>query len=120
MPQMTKGNARQMLKRTLSRFKQVTGQRIGAVFTWEGGLSILANSNFTNFINANKDVIWKSLANCPTSLESIPAHDLEMTAKIKSDLTGCNVKTLRKIISWVIQKSVGMFRNVKLLNSELN
>ena len=51
MPQMTKSNARQMLQRTLSRFKQVTGQRIGAVFTWDGGIFILANGPFTEFIN---------------------------------------------------------------------
>ena len=113
MPQMTKGNARQMLQRTLSRFKQVTGQRIGVLFTWDGGPSVLANGPFTDFINANKDVIWKCLANCPNSLDSIPAHDLGMTAKIESDITACNVNTLRKIVSWITQKSLSMFCNLK-------
>ena len=108
MPEMTKSNAREMLERTLSRFRKVTGQRTGVVFTWDGGLSILAHRSFTDFINVNKDTVWKTLANS-TSFDSIPAHDLEMATSIENDLLGSSVKTLRKMISWIIQKSLSKF-----------
>ena len=110
MPQKTKGNARQMLQRTLSRFKQVTGQRIGVVFTWEGGLSILANRPFTDFINDNKDGIWKCLANCPDTLESIPAHDLEMAAKIVEVVINFS-RIFNKLSSWMFIQSINFPQN---------
>ena len=109
MPEMTKSNAREMLERTLSRFRKVTGQRTGAVFTWDGGLSILAHKPFTDFINANKDTVWNTLATSPTSFDSVPTHDLEMATSIQNDLLGSSVKTLRKMISWIIQKSLSKF-----------
>ena len=82
MPQMNKTNARAMLQRTLTRFKQVTGQRVAVVFTWEGGLSVLGNSLFTQFINDNSTDVWKTLA-CPSTNSSIPAQELEMAASIE-------------------------------------
>ena len=41
-------------------------------------------------------MIWKCLAKCPNSLDSIPTHDIEMTAKIESDITPYNVNTYEK------------------------
>ena len=110
MPQMNKTNARAVLQRTLTRFKQVTGQRVAVVFTWEGGLSVLGNSLFTQFINDNSTDVWKTLA-FPSTNSSIPAQELEMAASIEGDLSKMNVKSLRRIISWITQKSVGKLKD---------
>ena len=84
---MTKANARLMLENTLGRFRAVTGQRVGVVFTWEGGLSILGNTLFTEIVNDNSKSIWKALA-CPNDVDvSIPAHELEIVSSLESDLT---------------------------------
>ena len=111
MPKMTKGNARQMLQRTLTRFKQVTGQRVAVVFTWEGKLSVLANAQYAEFIHEHKDIVWSSLAVSTESnpSRSIPSRDLEMAENIASDLLNYNVKSLRSMISWLTQKYTGWF-----------
>ena len=111
MPKMCKGNARQMLQRTLTRFKQVTGQRVAVVFTWEGKLSVLATAQYSEFIQEHKDVVWNSLAvsNESNPSRSIPSRDLEMAENIASDLQNYNVKSLRSMISWITQKYTGWF-----------
>ena len=107
MPEMTKANARQMLKRTLGRFREVTCQRVGVVFTWEGGLSVLGNTLFTKIVNQNSKDIWKALA-CPNDVDiSIPAHEFEVVSSLEGDLAKVNVKSLRSMISWFTQKSLG-------------
>ena len=79
MPAMTKANAREMLQRTLSRFKHITGEQV--VFTWNGSLSILGNSSFTKFADTNKEEIWQSLA--AKSFDTKPTHDLKWLARWK-------------------------------------
>ena len=106
---MTMANARVMLQRTLTRFKQVTGQRVGVVYKWEGGLSVFRNSLFTDLINEHTSEVWESLA-CPNITSSIPAQEFEMAASIKGDLKKLNVMSLRRMISWITQKSVGRFK----------
>ena len=110
MPEMTKVNARTMLQKTLTRFKKVTGQRVGLTFTWDGGLSILGNNLFTQFIENNSDEVWKALACLDDINSSIPSHELELVSKIESDLSKENVKSLRNMVSWITQKSLGEFK----------
>ena len=107
MPAMTKANAREMLQRTLSRFKHITGEQVAVVFTWNGSLSILGNSSFTKFADTNKEEIWQNLA--AKSFDTKPTHDLEMASKMEGDLKGSSVMTLRRMVSWITQKSTGNF-----------
>ena len=105
---MSKGNAKQMLQKTITRLKQVKGQRVAVVFTREDNLSVVANAQYTDFINDHKNVVWDTLA-CYNPSPSIPSRDLEIATNITGDLKDCSVKSLRTMISWITQKSTGWF-----------
>ena len=46
MPKMTKSNAREILANTFKRFRLITGEGIGAVFTWHGKLATIGPRKF--------------------------------------------------------------------------
>ena len=89
MSEMTKENARNMLKKTSTMFKKVTGQRVGF---WDGDLSILGNNLFTQFINNNSNECLDYVNS------SIPTHELELVANIESELSKEYVKSLRRMV----------------------
>ena len=107
MPRMTKSNARQMLAATLKRFREVTGESVSAVFSWKGFLSVLGTDSYKSYVNANKETIWKKLALTSKKEISKPEHDVELLQMLEGDITKYNVPTLRRLVSWVTQKSIG-------------
>ena len=107
MSAMTKANAKAHLSRTLERFKSVTGQSYGVFFTWEGGLSIMGTSKFKNFVMENKDEMWRNIAYPDSNNTSKPAHEQEIISMIEDHRASYNVSTLRRIISWITQKTTG-------------
>ena len=76
MPKMTKSNAREILANTLKRFLLLTGEGIGAVFTWHGKLATIGPRNFQDLLNGISDVTWKSLTTITESIDSTkPAQE---------------------------------------------
>ena len=61
MPSDEKGNAREMLAQTLKLFQQMTEESISVIYSWEGGLSVLGNSSFKNYVSKNRLKIWNAL-----------------------------------------------------------
>ena len=109
MPRMNKSNARQLLSSTFKKFHQVTGESFGVAFTWKGNLSVLGTGSFQDYINQNKDEVWRKLSFTSQKEQSKPAHDLEFISMLEGDITSYNVPTLRRMISWLVQKSLGTY-----------
>ena len=107
--EMNEGNPKQELSNSLEQFSQVTGEKIGIVFTWRGNLSLLGNEEFKRFIALNKEEVWKSLCNSKDSQNnSKPETDHKILEDlIHSDVNIHTVSTLRKIISLITQRSTG-------------
>lgn len=110
---MNEGNPKQELSNSLEQFSQVTGEKIGIVFTWRGNLSLLGNEEFKRFIALNKEEVWKSLCNSKDSQNnSKPETDHKILEDlIHSDVNIHTVSTLRKIISLITQRSTGKSYN---------
>ena len=108
MPEMTKGNAREIMTRTLERFKTLTGEAVGVTYSWKGGLNVLGPECFKTFIGANKEEVWRTLAYTRREDYSIskPALDQEMKSW-QDNYMDQNVATLRKLVSWILQQTLG-------------
>ena len=98
MLKMYKGNSRYMLGRTLERFKQVTKESVGVVFTWDGGLTVLGCDSLKQYVSQNKDEIWQSMSYTKVSEYSLskPAQDKEMNSLFEKDFATMNVETLKE------------------------
>ena len=109
MPEMTKGNAREILTRTLDRFKSVTNESVGILYTWNGGLTVLRCESFRHYISDRKDDVWQSLAYTKTTnyCLSKAAVDRDMKSLLEEDIKKLNVVSLRRLISWTVQNHAG-------------
>ena len=85
----------------------MTGESVGVVFTWKGELSVLGTSAYKGHVIANKQAIWRKLAFTKEKRFDKPAHDAECCSMLQDDISKCNVPTLRRLISWVTQRSTG-------------
>ena len=116
MPRMNKGNAREMLSQTIRLFQEITKESIGVVYSYKGGLSVLGSNSFRKYVSDNRENILLSLS-CTGQKEDIlkmPERDSEMINKL-NDLKNLNVQTLRSIVSWATQKSIGMCTRFNLV-----
>ena len=112
MPRVTKENARQYLQKALDTFSKTTGESIGATFTWKGKLNIIGAQPFDNFAEKHQKEIWQSLITSfhkPTQPK--PELDHEMLALFTKEFTKLNVFTLRRMVGWITQRSIGMLIN---------
>ena len=73
MPKMMKENARDILLNTLRKFHSVTGEGIGAAFTWNRKLATLGPETFQNLLTGIKDETWRALSR-GESIKSKPAQ----------------------------------------------
>ena len=108
---ITKGNAREILSHTRDRFKEITNEAVGLVFTWNGGLTVLGSNAFKGFVSENKDQVWEAVGLTKSIDYSITKALLDQ--KMKSDigdLGKLNVLSLRKHVSWLLQCQLGMLK----------
>ena len=100
MPKMTKLNAKEMLMRTLEKFKSVTKESVGVIFSWNGGLTVLGSEPFRQYISRQKEDVWGSLALTKTTDYTISkaGRDSEMMALLEENIEKLNVTSLRQLI----------------------
>ena len=107
MPRVSKSNARQMIASSLKNFTKVSRESVGLVFTWKGSLCVMGTDSYKSFVNENKEAVWRNLC-CKQDTEfSQQAHDIEFIDMLENDISKYNVSTLRRLTSWVTQKSIG-------------
>ena len=61
MPKITQGNAREHLFATIQKLTELTGEQVGAVFTWKGKLNTIGKHPFKEFVNSHPVDIQTSL-----------------------------------------------------------
>ena len=105
---MNNENARQMISKTIERFQNVTKESIAVVYSWRGGISVLGQEHFRNYVAQNKEEIWHALVfeNVNGDKIELPERDLEMLSNL-DNIPKLNVNTLRKVASWATQRSIG-------------
>ena len=107
MPRISRANARQKLAAFLKNFQEVTGESVGVVFTWKGNLSVLGTTSYKSHVLANKQAIWRKLAWTSSKKFHKPTYDSECISMLQEDISKFSVPTLRRLISWVTQRSTG-------------
>ena len=95
-----------MLATTLKRFKEVTGESVGVVYSWKGNQTVLGTDSYKSHVTSNKEMIWIKLALTWEKEISKSEHDLELLQMSKGDVTKYNVPTLRGLISWLTRRSI--------------
>ena len=110
---VTKENARRFLQKSIDLFMKITGESLGATFTWSGKLNIIGAQPFENFVEKHQKEIWQSLISSlhkPTKPK--PEHDRDMMDLItKGKFAKLNVFTLRRMVGWITQRAIGMLTN---------
>ena len=61
MPRITKANARKHLQSALDVFTKVTGEAVGATFTWNGKMNVIGTNSYKEYADKNQNEIWHSL-----------------------------------------------------------
>ena len=84
----------------------MTGEGIGAAFTWNGKLATVGPETFQNLLTGIKDETWRALS-IGKSIKPNPAQDEELNDLLNGDINRLNVPTLRKLVSYVTKQSVG-------------
>ena len=79
---------------------------MGIVFTWNGSLSVLGTVSYKEHV-ANKQEIWRKLAGASVTKFDKSTYDSECLSMLEEDVSKFNVPTLRRLISWVLQRSTG-------------
>ena len=101
---MTKLNAKQMLMGTLEKFKSVTKESVGVIFSWNGGLTVLGSEPFRKYISRRAEDVWGSLALTKTTDYAISkaGRNSGMMALLEENIEKPNVTSLRQQISWAL------------------
>ena len=113
MPRVTKGNPCQHLQDALELFVKVTGKAVGASFTWSGQVRVFGNDNYKDFAAEHKQEIWHSLISSvhpPGKCLSLSQPDRDrnfLSILSEGNFPGLNVYTLRRLVVWITQKSIG-------------
>ena len=115
MPRVTKSNARQHLQNALELFSKVTGEAIGATFTWNGQVNVFGAEPFKEFASKHKEV-WQALissvhrsgrVNEPLTKPDQDRNDLRLLSE--GNFSTLSVPILRKLVVLVTQRSIGKF-----------
>lgn len=112
MPRITRSNARQHLQNALDSFTKITGETIGAIFTWDGKMNVIGTEAFKEFSVRNQSEVSKTLMSpLPKKLTpSKPEFDHEMLDLLKGDFSKQNVFMLRRMAGWLTQRAIGLLQ----------
>ena len=92
---------------------KVTGEAVGASFTWSGQVRVLGNNSYRDFAAEHKQEIWHSLISSvqpPGKSLSLSQPDRDrnfLSILSEGNFTGLNVYTLRRLVVWITQRSTG-------------
>ena len=115
---MNKENARTFLARTCDNFFKFTGEVVALTFSWKGMLTVYGPDAFKQLIKDHTDEVWESLSlpdhankgekTKKSQKQSRPLVDDLMNTMLKGDVKQHTRSTLRKLVSWATQRSIGM------------
>ena len=91
---MSKVNAHNILARACDQFYKATGEVIALTFTWNGSLTVYGPDAFKQLVTDNKH-------------KSKPLIDEHMRELLDGDIKKYSRSTLRKLVSWAVQISIG-------------
>ena len=108
MPRITRENARQYLQNALDSFAKVTGESIGAIFTWDGKMNVIGTEPFKEFAMRNQSEVSKTLMSSlrKNLTPSKPEIDHEMLDLLRRDFSKQNVFMLRRMVGWLTQRAI--------------
>ena len=113
---MNKVNARNILSRTCDQFYKTTCEVISLTFTWNGTLTVYGPDAFKQLVTDKKDDIFESLSQPSCNRQgrssrdkhkSKPLIDEHMRELLDGDIKKYSRSTLRKLVSWAVQVSIG-------------
>ena len=106
MPRVTKANAREHLQSALDVFTKVTGEAVGATFTWNGKMYVIGTNSFKEYAEKNQNKIWNSLISSvhrpsQASPLSKPVNDRDFSELFTKEYQKLYVSTLRCMVRWI-------------------
>ena len=113
MPRISKANAQKYLLNALELFAKVTGEAVGATFTWNGKINVFGAEPYREYVTKHTEEVWqilKSSVHPPRKLDeplSKPSQDRKNLQLISGDFSTLNVATLRHLVTWITQQSIG-------------
>ena len=115
MPRITRANAREHLQKILQLFSKITGEAVGAAFTWGGQVNLAGCESFREFGGKHKDEIWRALISSvhparqvkEEVISNVENDRIILNLLSEGDFSKLNVYTLRQMIVWLTRRTTG-------------